>query len=94
MTLRIDKSSRKNTALNHSATHLLHAALKEVLGEHIKQAGSLVAPDRLRFDYTHFSPLTEKERHKTESLVNEKIRDNIQVSTKEMEIEEIEVERH
>ena len=88
LTLRIDKFNRKNTALNHSATHLLHAALKEVLGEHIKQAGSLVAPDRLRFDYTHFSPLTEKERHKTESLVNEKIRDNIQVSTKEMEIEE------
>ena len=88
LTLRIDKFNRKNTALNHSATHLLHAALKEVLGEHIKQAGSLVAPDRLRFDYTHFSPLTQKERHKTESLVNEKIRDNIQVSTKEMEIEE------
>ena len=88
LTLRIDKSSRKNTALNHSATHLLHAALKEVLEEHIKQAGSLVAPDRVRFDYTHFSPLTEKERYKTESLVNEKIRDNIQVSTKEMEIEE------
>ncbi|MEC7786155.1 MAG: alanine--tRNA ligase, partial [Nitrospinota bacterium] len=88
LTLRIDKLNRKNTALNHSATHLLHAALKEVLGEHIKQAGSLVAPDRLRFDYTHFSPLTEKERHKIESLVNEKVRDNIQVSTKEMEIEE------
>jgi len=86
--LKIDKTNRKNTALNHSATHLLHAALKEVLGEHIKQAGSLVAPDRLRFDYTHFSPLTEKERHKIESLINEKIRDNIQVSTKEMEIEE------
>jgi len=88
LTLQINKVSRKNTALNHSATHLLHSALKEVLGEHIKQAGSLVAPDRLRFDYTHFSPLTKKERHKIESLINEKIRDNIQVSTQEMEIEE------
>jgi alanyl-tRNA synthetase len=88
LTMRVDNSIRKSTALNHSATHLLHAALKEVLGEHIKQAGSLVASDRLRFDYTHFSPLTEKERRRIESLVNEKIRDNIQVSTKEMEIED------
>ena len=84
----VDKTTRNDTALNHSATHLLHAALKKVLGEHIKQAGSLVAPDRLRFDYTHFSPLTEKEREKIESQVNEKIRENIPVSTKEMEIEE------
>ena len=88
LTLQIDKPTRQDIALNHSATHLLHAALKEVLGEHIKQAGSLVAPDRLRFDYTHFSPLTEKERGRIESLVNEKIRENIQVSTKEMEIED------
>jgi alanyl-tRNA synthetase len=88
LTLQIDKPTRQNTALNHSATHLLHAALKEVLGEHIKQAGSLVAPDRLRFDYTHFSPLTEKERGRIESLVNEKIRENIQVSTNEMKIED------
>ncbi len=88
LTLQIDKSCRQDTALNHSATHLLHAALKEVLGEHIKQAGSLVAPDRLRFDYTHFSPLTEKERRRIESLVNEKIRENIPVSTLEMGIEE------
>jgi alanyl-tRNA synthetase len=86
--LQIDKPTRQGTALNHSATHLLHAALKEVLGEHIKQAGSLVASDRLRFDYTHFSPLTEKERGRIESLVNEKIRENIKVSTKEMEIED------
>lgn len=86
LTIQVDKDTRQNTALNHSATHLLHAALKEVLGEHIKQAGSLVAPDRLRFDYTHFSPLTEKESRRIESLVNEKIRENIQVSTLEMEI--------
>lgn len=88
LTLRIDKSCRRDTALNHSATHLLHAALKEIVGEHIKQAGSLVAPDRLRFDYAHFSPLTGKEKGRIESLVNEKIRNNIPVSTQEMEIEE------
>jgi alanyl-tRNA synthetase len=88
LTLQIDKSNRKKTALNHSATHLLHAALKEVLGEHIKQAGSLVTCHRLRFDYTHFSPLTEKERGRIETLVNEKIRENIQVTTKEMKIED------
>ena len=88
VTMRVDKITREDTALNHSATHLLHSALKEVLGEHIKQAGSLVAPDRLRFDYTHFSPLTDKERCKIESLVNEKIRKNIPVSTEEMDIED------
>jgi alanyl-tRNA synthetase len=88
LTMQIDNSIRQNIALNHSATHLLHAALKEVLGEHIKQAGSLVAPDRLRFDYTHFSPLTEKERGRIESMVNEKVRDNIKVSTEEMSIED------
>ncbi len=85
--LEVDKQTRGDTALNHSATHLLHAALKEVLGEHIKQAGSLVAPDRLRFDYTHFSPLTDKEKVRIESRVNEKIRSNIQVSTQEMDID-------
>jgi len=87
LTLEVDRHTRGDTALNHSATHLLHAALKEVLGEHIKQAGSLVAPNRLRFDYTHFSPLTSKERIRIESRVNEKIRENIQVSTREMDID-------
>nr|ABK80645.1 putative alanyl-tRNA synthetase class IIc [uncultured marine Nitrospinaceae bacterium] len=85
--LEVHPQVRGNTALNHSATHLLQAALKEVLGEHIKQAGSLVASDRLRFDYTHFSPLTDKERVRIESRVNEKIRDNIQVATQEMDID-------
>jgi len=87
LTLEVDRHTRGDTALNHSATHLLHAALKEVLGEHIKQAGSLVAPNRLRFDYTHFSPLTDKEKIRIESRVNEKIRENIQVSTREMDID-------
>lgn len=87
LALEVSTKTRSDTALNHSATHLLHAALTEVLGEHIKQAGSLVAPDRLRFDYTNFSPLTNKERIRIESRVNEKIRDNIQVATQEMDID-------
>jgi alanyl-tRNA synthetase len=87
LTLVVNPQTRGDTALNHSATHLLQAALKEVLGEHIKQAGSLVASDRLRFDYTHFSPLTDKERVRIESRVNEKIRENIQVATQEMDID-------
>ncbi len=87
LTLRVNPKTRVATALNHSSTHLLQAALKEVLGEHIKQAGSLVAPDRLRFDYTHFSPLTDKERIRIETRVNEKIRENLPVSTREMDID-------
>ena len=87
LTLEVNRHTRGDTVLNHSATHLLHAALKEVLGEHIKQAGSLVASNRLRFDYTHFSPLADKERIRIESRVNEKIRENIQVLTQEMDID-------
>jgi alanyl-tRNA synthetase len=87
LTLEVDTVRRNDTALNHSATHLLHAALKETLGGHVKQGGSLVGPDRLRFDYTHFSPLTDKERVRIEALVNEKIRENIAVATDEMDIE-------
>ncbi|MEE9258947.1 MAG: alanine--tRNA ligase [Nitrospinaceae bacterium] len=88
LTLEVSGEERNNTALNHSATHLLHAALKEVLGDHVKQAGSLVAPDRLRFDYTHFSPLTGREQNRIESLVNEQIRKNTPVGTHEMSIED------
>jgi len=86
--LEVNTETRASTALNHTATHLLHAALHEVLGDHVKQAGSLVAPDRLRFDYTHFSPLTEREKIRIQNLVNEKIRANIPVETREMKIEE------
>lgn len=69
----VESQERLNTALNHSATHLMHAALRKVLGDHVTQAGSMVSADRLRFDFTHNKPLTMDERFKIEELVNEQI---------------------
>ncbi len=80
VTMRVD-DSRIDTGLNHTATHLLQAAMKEVLGDHVKQAGSLVRADRLRFDFTHFSPVTPEEIKTIEQLVNAEIRKNISVNT-------------
>ena len=74
---------RQDTARNHTATHMLHAALREILGTHVRQAGSLVAPDRLRFDFSHISSLTKEEILKTQNLINQKIRQNIKVQKTE-----------
>jgi alanyl-tRNA synthetase len=84
----VDAEKRDATRRNHTATHLLHAALREVLGGHIKQAGSVVAPNYLRFDYTHFQPLTEEETSEIERLVNTQILRNVDVSTYIMPVEE------
>lgn len=82
ITLAVDEQVRKDTAANHTATHLLQAALIHRLGSHIKQAGSLVTPEYLRFDFTHHEPLSDDDLATIESCVNEKIRENLSLSVK------------
>lgn len=82
----VNQNDRRDIQKNHSATHLLHAALKTVLGDHVNQAGSLVEADRLRFDFSHFGPMTNEEIDQVERLVNEEIWKGIDVNIQEMDI--------
>ena len=88
ITAKVDANRRRRIRANHTGTHLLHASLREVLGTHVKQAGSLVAPDRLRFDFTHFSPLSGEEISEIEQLMNSEVLRNIEVTTEIKPIEE------
>ncbi|HEY4209293.1 MAG TPA: alanine--tRNA ligase, partial [Puia sp.] len=88
MIAKVDRTRRKDTEIHHSATHLLHAALRKVLGTHVAQKGSLVNDDQLRFDFSHFAKMTEEEIIQVEELVNAKIRENIPVVIKEMSKDE------
>ena len=88
VTLEVNKENRELTGRNHSATHLLHKALRTVLGTHVEQAGSLVTSDRLRFDFTHFSAMTPEEIAKVEKMVNDEIAASLPVVTDIMSLEE------
>ena len=88
VSLKVNTAARKDIEKNHSATHLLQKALKEVLGSHVEQKGSLVTADRLRFDFAHFTAMTAEELEKVENLVNEKIQEGLEVHTDVMDIEE------
>ncbi|MBV9081323.1 MAG: alanine--tRNA ligase, partial [Acidobacteriaceae bacterium] len=83
----VDRGARESTMRNHTATHLLHAALRQVVGTHVKQAGSVVEPGRLRFDFSHYAPMTEDERREVERLVNQQILANTEIVTDVMDLD-------
>jgi len=87
VTLSVNIEKRMDTARNHTATHILHSALRNLLGDHVKQAGSMVSPERLRFDFSHFSQVTTEEIETVERFVNERILENVPVDIDEMDIE-------
>ena len=84
----IDKNRRQKVSVHHSSTHLLHSALREILGLHVKQSGSHVDHNKLRFDFTHFKPLTQEEIGKVENFINQKIRENIYIKSEIIKYEE------
>ncbi|MGH7412232.1 MAG: alanine--tRNA ligase [Candidatus Methylomirabilis sp.] len=84
----VDATRRSTTVKNHTATHLVHAALRQILGDHVRQEGSLVAPDRLRFDFRHYGPMTGAEADRIEEVVNEKLWANLPVLVEEMRLED------
>ena len=85
---KIDDLRRSKLSVNHTATHLLHHALREVLGDHVKQAGSHLSPNRLRFDFTHFASLSQNEKDQVEDIVNNFITKNREVLTREMSLDD------
>ncbi len=85
---KVETESRADIARHHTVTHILHATLRSVLGEHVKQAGSLVSPERLRFDFTHYTALTEREKERIEELVNERIFENHPLDTTVMDVDQ------
>ncbi len=88
VTCQVDAEKQGRTALNHSATHLLHAALRTILGDHVQQKGSLVDSERLRFDFSHYEPVSQEQQREIERLVNEKIRGNEPVETRIMSLDD------